>query len=207
MRKIIKFMPKSIRDRYEAASNKRKLARWEKAGKPSPPPHIVKQMTISSFRDQFHVKVLVETGTFLGDMIEAQRTYFDKIYSIELGEALWKKAVKRFEKYSHISILQGDSGKVLNTLVPEIHESAIFWLDGHYSAGETAKGEKECPIYEELDAIFRSDVKHILLIDDARCFTGQGDYPTIADLSAFVLKNRPNAVIDVKNDTISVNYL
>lgn len=200
-------MPAGIRKWYEKSSDQRRLARWEKAGRPVPPPHIVKQMTIHSYREQYGIQVLVETGTFLGDMIEAQRQFFKKIYSIELGVELWKKAVKRFDRFNHITILQGDSGAVLRQVVPQLTESAIFFLDGHYSAGETAKGDKECPIYEELNAIFESKLGHILLIDDARCFIGEGDYPTISDLSSFILKHRPEAKIETKDDTIRVVYV
>ena len=53
-------------------------------------------------------------------------------------------------------IVQGDSGKVLSEILLEINEPAIFWLDGHYTAGITARGVKECPIFEELDCIFNT---------------------------------------------------
>ena len=83
--------------------------------------------------------------------------------------------------------MQGDSGNVLNQLVPELNSAALFWLDGHYSGGQTAKGEKECPIYEELKSILASSLEHIVLIDDARLFIGQHDYPTIEELKDFVI--------------------
>lgn len=128
-------------------------------------------------------------------MVWAQRKNFRKNYSIELSEPLYIKAKKRFKRYSHINILQGDSGKVLHTMLDKMTEKSIFWLDGHYSSGITAKGDKECPIYEELSAIFKSEKNHILLIDDARCFTGQGDYPSIEELSGFIKTIYPIALL------------
>ena len=102
-----------------------------------------------------------------------------------------------------ITILQGDSGKVLFDLCIQITEPAIFWLDGHYSEGITAKGDKFCPIYEELSAIFQSQkLPHVLLIDDARLFIGKNDYPTISDLTDFILRNRPEASVSSENDII-----
>jgi hypothetical protein len=61
--------------------------------------------------------------------------------------------------------VQGDSGKELPKIVTQLDTPAIFWLDGHYSAGITAKGDTECPIFEELEAIFEPDksCKHILI--------------------------------------------
>jgi hypothetical protein len=102
-----------------------------------------------------------------------------------------------------VTIVQGDSGKVLPNILLEVNEPVIFWLDGHYSAGITAKGEKECPIFEELDAIFSSKkFNHILLIDDARCFIGEGDYPTIAQLTKYVNSKNEMYQVEVKHDII-----
>lgn len=108
-----------------------------------------------------------------------------------------------FNKDKNVTIIQGDSGKVLTKLLLDINEPAIFWLDGHYSAGSTAKGEKECPIFEELDAILQSKkFNHILLIDDARCFIGEGDYPSIDQLTAYITGKNENYQVEVKNDII-----
>lgn len=190
---------------------------WLKAGKPVPPPHQVKQVTIEAYRSQSNYQVLVETGTFMGHMINVQRKKFKQLYSIELDGKLWQDATKRFSAYSNIRILQGDSGKVLKDLVPELTEPAIFWLDGHYSGGNTAKGDKDCPIYEELDAIFKAKQrKNILLIDDARLFNGQNDYPTLEQLTTYVKSKDPAYTVSVKDDIIrcvagqyrdDINYL
>lgn len=151
-----------------------------------------------------NISILIETGTYLGDMVNAQLKLFKTIYSIELSEDLWKKAVKRFEKNKHVTIIHGDSGKVFINLIPKINAKAIFWLDGHYSAGITAKGEKNCPIYEELNEIFKSRLQHILLIDDARCFNGKGDYPTIQRLSEYILSRNSKSKIEIKDDIIRI---
>lgn len=145
---------------------------------------------------------MVETGTYLGDMVMSQKNNFKRIISIELGKDLWEKAKLRFKMYSHIELLQGDSGKVLHEIIGNINEQAIFWLDGHYSSGVTAQGEKDCPVYEELSAIFKNNHKHILLIDDARHFVGQGDYPTAEELVAFVNQQSSDYKYEIKNDII-----
>jgi hypothetical protein len=183
---------------------KRQLKAWQKNGSPYPPPHIVKQMAIAEYQQKYRHTLLVETGTHLGDMVEAQRTKFKKIISIELGIDLFEQAQERFKNYTNITIVQGDSGKVLPKILNDIHEPAIFWLDGHYSAGITAKGDKESPIFEELDAILNSNNKyeHVLLIDDARCFNGEGDYPTIEKLTAYFQSKNDRYWLEVKHDII-----
>jgi len=175
----------------------------EKKDYPSPPPHIVKQMTIKDYKTKYGYEVLVETGTFLGEMVEAQKKIFKKIYSVELSVELFNNAKRRFYNDKNVTIVQGDSGKVLPKILLGIDEPAIFWLDGHYSEGITAKGEKECPILEELDAIFNSKkFNHILLIDDARCFIGKRDFPTIAQLTEYVKRKNEKYQVEIKHDII-----
>ncbi len=182
----------------------KEVFQWKRNGRPIPPPHRVKQLIIEYYQKKYDINILVETGTCFGDMVYAQLNNFKKIYSIELGDELWKNAVKRFEKYKHISILHGDSGVLMRDLILNINERAIFWLDGHYSAGVTAKGNKESPILEELNSIFISSINHILLIDDARCFNGTGDYPTIEELINYIKINRKESKIEIKDDCIIV---
>ena len=175
---------------------------WQRAGRPVPPPHVVKQLVIREYQARYSIGTLVETGTFLGEMVIAQRDNFGKIISIELSQALYQNAVRMFHSYPHIQILQGDSGEVLEAVVPALAERALFWLDGHYSGGVTARGKRQCPILQELEAIFRGNSDHVLLIDDARCFTGAGDYPTVQELSDFVKARNANYTVEVEDDII-----
>jgi hypothetical protein len=78
-------------------------------------------------------------------------------------------------------------------------------LDGHYSAGETAQSHKDNPIFEELQHIFDTpDRGHVIIIDNARCFGMDPDYPSIEQLSDFVKSQRPNVDISVQYDIIRI---
>ena len=178
---------------------------WENNGKPCPPPHIIKQLAIIKFQEISNYSSFVETGTFLGDMIEAQMNNFNQLYSIELSEPLYLKAKKRFEGIPKVEILNGDSGTVLVSLAKELTMPSIFWLDGHYSGGFTAKGDKDCPIIEELDAIFNGgQLKHIILIDDARLFVGKNAYPTIDELKHYISSQSLQYQLNIENDIIAL---
>jgi len=204
IKKILKpLVPKeNILSRREKF-NAREIQNWENNNKPLPPPHAVKQMVIQEFGERYKCSILVETGTFRGDMIEAQKYNFERLYSIELSQKLHSDAVRRFKGDSQVTILQGDSGNVMPRLIPELENTTLFWLDGHYSSGVTAKGEKNCPIYKELDAIFKSStLNHVLLIDDARCFNGTEDYPTLEELKNYMNSIRPNYSFKVEDDLI-----
>ena len=183
--------------------DEREERKWRKRGCPAPPPHSIKAKTIIEYQKKLRYNLLIETGTFMGEMVEVQKRRFDKVISVELGEDLFKGAKEKFKKDQNVTIVQGDSGKVLPKILDSVSEPAIFWLDGHYSSGVTAKGDKECPIFEEIDAIFDSEkLNHALLIDDARCFVGEGDYPTIDELTGYIKNKNQDYQVEVKNDII-----
>lgn len=197
------LVPQRVLNQYKRQRQIREVKAWQKEGCYVPPPHLVKQLTIKQYQQKYNCGTLVETGTFEGAMVEAQKTKFKKIISIELAPQLYYRAKQRFNRDKHVKIVQGDSGKVLPKLLPEIKDPAIFWLDGHYSRGETAKGEKECPIFEELNSIFNNPkMNHVLLIDDARCFIGKDDYPTIDSLVEFIRAKNEAYQVEVKHDII-----
>lgn len=164
----------------------------------------MKQKAIKEYGKFHNAKILVETGTFRGDMIHAQKNNFKKIYSIELNESLYNMAVKRFNRQKHIKIYLGDSSKTLKEIIPELDEKSVFWLDAHYSGGVTSKGDKESPILEELKIILSSKINHVILIDDAREFIGERDYPSIEELKKFIFKKNPDCKIEIKNDLIRI---
>lgn len=203
-RAVLLMLPNGLVDIIKSITNAKRLKKWKKQGKPVPPPHVVKQLAIKEYQQKGNVKLLIETGTYYGDMLYALRREFTQLYSIELSEYFYNKAVKRFKNQKNIKILHGDSGEVLYTLMPQISQPVMFWLDGHYSGGKTAKGSSDCPIYNELDAIFTTEFNHIILIDDAREFNGNNSYPTIAELRSYVLLRRPNSTFSVEDDIIRI---
>ncbi len=179
---------------------------WESQGRPSPPPHIVKEDLIKSYARTFKTNVLIETGTYLGDMVHAMRKSFARIVSFELDQKLAEQAKKRFAGDSHVEIIQGDSGRLLGEYLKNVHEPCLFWLDGHYSGGITARGALETPIKNELNSIlYHSTPGHVVLIDDARCFNGENDYPTLDELRQFVEERKPICQFSVESDVIRVH--
>ncbi len=179
--------------------------RWIKRGKTGPAPHICKQATIRGYAKKYGLKTLVETGTYLGSMVNAMKGEFDEIVSIELDQKLSEMARRRFASYGHVSILQGDSAKILPKLLGDVKKPCLFWLDGHYSGGITAKGPIETPVVQELLGILRHCVDGcVVLVDDARDFNGERDYPTLAEIRQLIGEHRPDWKIEVKDDIIRI---
>ncbi len=190
---------------YAPLRDARILAAWVVAGRPVPPPHLVKQRTLRRLAKEFRLPILVETGTYRGEMVEAMRRDFERIYSIELGRDLAEAARRRFTGDPRIEILQGDSAEVLGRLLPALDRPALFWLDSHFSDADTARSDLITPIRRELDLILARPLarRSAILIDDARLFTGRDDYPTMEALRAD-LARWGFSVSAVKDDIIRI---
>jgi len=202
-KKIVRFFP--FRRWLKKQRQKKEIAKWEKDGKPLPPPHAVKQVAIQNYSERFNLDILVETGTYYGDMVEAMRGVFSHIYSIELSHELYEKAKKRFKGEKQIELIWGDSGVEMEKIMGKLDQPALFWLDGHYSAGETARSDKDTPIYEELSHILNAkDRDNVVIIDDAHLFGEDPAYPGKEELFAFIKARMPEADIVVAEDSIRI---
>jgi len=123
-------------------------------------------------------KTFVETGTFRGDGVCRALEDFDRVYSIELNPMLHAAAVLRFRGDERVTILCGDSAKVLATL--EIKEPVCFYLDAHWSGRGP---QTPLPLLDELRAIARRPYTDVVIVDDMRLMGKQSidgddlDYP------------------------------
>ncbi|MEO8427321.1 MAG: hypothetical protein ABI651_09445 [Verrucomicrobiota bacterium] len=198
-------MRPSLYYQFKSWEHKRRYRVWESRGKPLPPPHFVKQLTIKEFARRFSSHVLVETGTYHGEMVSAMAGGFEQIYSIEVDEALFRAAREKFRRRSHIRLLRGDSAMELPKVLADVREPAIFWLDGHYTGVHAGKTDLNTPILLELAAIAAHAVKqHVILIDDARLFTGRDDYPSMESLREAAARLFPSACFEVADDVIRI---
>src|SRR5271155_3656379 len=127
---------------------------WKLRGEPVRSPHIIKQKTVSEYAEKYGLRTLVETGTYYGEMVSAQRKNFEEIYSIEFVPEMAEKARMRFAKWPHIHILQGDSKIVIPELLKTIATPTLFWLDaGYYGWPELATDKSRLTV--ELESILR----------------------------------------------------
>lgn len=161
------------------------------------PKYSEKRAIILDYKSRYKCNTMVETGTYLGDTVEVMRTHFKNVFSIELSVELAQRAQKRFAKQDNVTIVQGDSGKMLKEIYPTLEQPVLFWLDGHYSGvtsvdGQdmaTGKGELDTPIVQELEGLLKDGIKNnVILIDDARLFVGKDGYPAYNELVEIVGK-------------------
>lgn len=137
-----------------------------------------------ALRDQYHLRVFVETGTYKGNTTKWAVQHFERVFTIE-GDR------KRFEKTqadlgnarpSNATYIFGDSRHKLAGVLAAVHEPCLLWLDAHWNGGGAREAYElgdECPLREELEAVNASTVaaRHVLMIDDARLFLAPPPYP------------------------------
>ena len=205
-------MIQSIRERWRQFSvspaligfTRRRIAlQWRLRGRPLPPPHLVKQLAILRYQQSRQFTTFIETGTFTGEMVAAMRPHFRRLISIEMSPEIHASARRRFAGDPHVELLLGDSAVVLPRVLEQIRDPALFWLDGHFMGGRTARGGEDSPIRDELSALLSHPVqRHVVLIDDARLFDGTAGYPTIPELREWIQRGRPGADVQVEDDII-----
>ncbi len=169
-------MLQALRDLRETAQ----ILRWVMKGMPIPPIPAAKRRIIHAALHQHGLRTFVETGTFKGDTLASVAATGIRSISVELSPEYFDRANQRFAGMRNVELHQGDAGDVLPRIVATLTEPALFWLDGHYSAGETAHGALSSPVSAEVRCILGSPVKgHVMLIDDAHEFTGENGYPEL----------------------------
>ncbi|MDD8018876.1 MAG: hypothetical protein PHP42_10925 [Bacteroidota bacterium] len=155
--------------------------------------------------------VFVETGTFRGETTRWASKYFDTVFTIERAESIYNLHSAELSKLKGVKPLLGDSRTVLPKVVAEIKDrKSIFWLDGHWSGGETAGADDECPVLNEL-AILSGRKNDIILIDDARLFLSAppqphkpAEWPTIVEIIDAMSEREARPFIQIIDDIIFI---
>jgi hypothetical protein len=177
---------------------------WILRGKPQRSPHLLKQRTVQEYGKEFGLRILIETGTYYGEMVSAMKSRFDEIYSIEFSPELAAGAMKEFAKYSHIKIIQGDSQTALPELLKSLEKPALFWLDAGYYGWSGEQGDKK-RLGVELDAILRHKINgHVILMDDAHGLNGKNGALTIEEVKKQIQKDFPSRKVEVAFDILRI---
>jgi hypothetical protein len=166
----------------ERATRRVCLGRWERAGCHGPPPAAFKHATIVEYGRRAGASTLIETGTFLGDTIDAVLPNFRRVITIELDESLAEAARRRFRTRPQVTVLHGNSSDLVPGVMAELQAPAIFWLDAHFSGFPTAMSETETPLIGELSTILSHPLPHTVLVDDCRLLGTRG-YPSSAEIA------------------------
>jgi len=170
---------------------------WRLRGCPGPKvPHRVKERAVRRAGNEFGLRVLVETGTQYGQMINAVRDDFAEVYSIELLEDLYLAARRNFARHPHIHPIWGDSSTALPELLEKLTPPLLFWLDAHSNTS---------PLLHELDAILRDpSAGNVALIDDAHAFDNGTWSLNPEEIRQWVAHRAPEYSVEVRDNIVHI---
>ncbi len=176
---------------------------WRLRGRPKRIPHLQKQRTVAEYAARYNLTTLVETGTYYGEMVSAQRRRFHQIHTVEFDPALVRHAQQRFARWPHIHVHQGDSKLVVPRILRALHGPALFWLDAGYPgwAGEKTDSTR---LGSELEAILRHLPTHVVLLDNADCYDGLDGHPNLAALTERVQRDFPGRQLEVQWNMVRI---
>jgi hypothetical protein len=167
------------------------------------------QSLVTALQDRIGSRVLVETGTHIGSSSLWASDKFDRVITIERSEALYNRAKQTLANVNNVEVILGRSELKLPAIVASLRAPAIFWLDAHWSAEDTAGEDDQCPVILEIEAVDTVECEHVILIDDARLFLNavppplnQSHWPTYAELSSALRQKFPHSYISVFDDVI-----
>ncbi len=122
----------------------------------------------------------VETGThYGGTLTQMISLHFKNIHTIELSHNLFNYSKNKYQN-KKITFHNGDSALVLPEVCKILKTPTIFFLDGHFCYGDSAQGDVDCPLYDEIKSIVKyCNYKSIIIIDDFRLF-GKGSWVDIS---------------------------
>jgi predicted O-methyltransferase YrrM len=151
------------------------------------------------------LRVFVESGTYLGDTTAFLRPSVDRVITVELAPTYAVAARQRFAADPGITVIEGDALNVLPALLEDLTEPALIYLDGHYSGGETARGNLDEPAAAILRSLDDANVPEgsVLVVDDLR-HMGDPGLPELDELTAAARAAFPNARIRVGLDSLII---
>jgi hypothetical protein len=155
----------------QAGMNLLRIFQWVSGKYESPSPHFIKQGVL--IRNASPNATWVETGTYLGSTTKKLQKMSARVISVEPQPEFYAYNLNKFRNASNVELHHGTSENVFPDLIPTLSGNLNFWLDGHFSGGNTFKGDSDTPILKELKLISQNldrfnDVT--VFVDDVRCF-------------------------------------
>jgi hypothetical protein len=152
-------------------------------------------------------RVFYESGSYNGDGIaDALDAGFTEIHSYEVAQKWHHHSKARFLDDSRVNLYLAPSQTMD---LSALNERAMFWLDAHYSFGDTSYHKTVCPVLEELAIIKNHHIKtHTILVDDVRLY-GTREFAdiTLQDVGALIKSINPAYEFKFENGHIEHDIL
>jgi hypothetical protein len=154
-------------------TRQKSLRKWATKGFALPAPSEAKWAVLS--RWGLKDAPWLETGTNFGQTTAILAKSSPFVVTLEPMVELYETASVRLKHHSNVEVIHASSEDGFAPAVERLGDRVNFWLDGHYSSGNTFRGSSATPIKHELGVISRfvqQGGNVAVFIDDVRLFVG-----------------------------------
>lgn len=110
-------------------------------------------------KEEFDLKVVIETGTYHGDTTKALADIFPEVHTIELSEDYQRIAKRNVGENENVYFHLGSSPAVMEEMIPRGWDPGLLiFLDAHWNDYN--------PLIDELKVIAGKKIKPIIAIHD-----------------------------------------
>jgi hypothetical protein len=169
---------------------------------------VLPQKLAEELRGRLGLTRAIETGTYRGHGTRLLATIFPQVITIEVAPALAEAARASLASVPGVEVRSGSSRNLMHELV-DASQPTLYWLDGHWSGGQTGGVDDECPVLAELAAIGAGHPDDCILIDDARLFLAppppphrSEQWPRYCELEDAIRTARPEHEVIVAHDIV-----
>lgn len=165
-----------------------------------------KFVQLNELRRKTSADFLIETGTYLGVTSYRCSRVFNAVHTIEIEPSLAASAARFLEPRANVRVHCGEAIIELPSIFDsERFGSAVIFLDGHFSGGDTGSGRIPEPAIEELRILapLRDRIAAIL-IDDFRSFGAAPGFPLKSELLRTAEQLYPEYMISIAADQVII---
>ena len=126
---------------------------------------------ISNFSQLKSIQSFYESGTYYGSTTLNMQPYFKQIITVEVSLNIYNRSHNYLNSHPNIKHFNQPSEDFLKEFLILNQDEFIFFLDGHYSSGDTSLSTIDVPLLEELNHINNLYKKNgLIIIDDFNLF-------------------------------------
>ena len=137
-------------------------------------------------------------------MVAAFAPHASRIISVEIDDALYRRACERFAHIPSVELIPGDALYEIPRIAANLTEPALFWLDGHFCQWSRGRGVVDEPAPQILTSLGALPLPAgtIIVVDDVSLFGGL--YPPLRILVDSAADAFPNAQITVRLNSLVI---
>lgn len=118
---------------------------------------IYAEQEVKRLCEQWGVKTIIETGTYIGDTTKYLATLAPSVYTIEINKTYYDQCA-HLDKIPNINRILDNSPDAISRILPNAAKPILCFLDAHWGYHN--------PLLDELAAFANHKVKPIIVIHD-----------------------------------------